>query len=105
MKNTIGLNGYLQFSIDDLVKSHQSYRDGLWKKFDLLGVVSETAIRQYIGYAESSFQIYNDVNRAFYESISIHDETNASVILDSGCGTSVVLSDKRLENNVDRFRR
>ncbi len=30
---------------DNLVKSHFVSRDGLWKKFDIRGVVSETAIR------------------------------------------------------------
>lgn len=45
--------------------------DGLWKKLDILGVVSETAIWQYIWYGESSFQIYNNEDRAFYESIKI----------------------------------
>jgi hypothetical protein len=34
-----------------------------------LGVVSETAIRQYMRYGGLPFQIYNDVDRAFYESI------------------------------------
>jgi|GEM_PF-6803573 len=33
---------------DSLVKSHRSCLDGLWKKFDILGVVSETVIRQYM---------------------------------------------------------
>ena len=54
---------------DDLAKSHRSCRDGLWKKFDILGVASERTICQYIWYGESSFQIYNDVDRAFYKSI------------------------------------
>ena len=44
-------------------------RDGLWKKLDILGVISETAIRQYMWYGESPFQIYNDVDRAFYDTI------------------------------------
>ncbi len=41
-----------------------------FEKFDILGVVSEMAIRQYMLYGESSFQIYNDVDRAFCESIN-----------------------------------
>ena len=31
----------------------------------MLGVVSETAIWQYMWYGDSPFQIYNDVDRAF----------------------------------------
>ncbi len=54
---------------DKLVKSNPKCRDGLWKKFDILGVVSETVIRQYIWYGELPFQTYNDVDRTFYESI------------------------------------
>ena len=56
---------------DKFVKSHCRRRDGLWKKLDILGVVSETAIRQYMWYGQSPFQIYNDVDRAFYESIKV----------------------------------
>ncbi len=37
---------------------------------DIRGVVFETAIWQYIWYGESPFQAYNDVDRAFYESIN-----------------------------------
>jgi hypothetical protein len=44
---------------DGVVKTHGNHRDGLWKKLDILGVVSETAIWQYIWYGESAFQTYN----------------------------------------------
>ncbi len=54
---------------DKFVKTHRNHRDGLWKKLDILGVVSETAIWQHIWYGELSFLAYNDVDRAFYESI------------------------------------
>jgi hypothetical protein len=43
--------------------------NGLWKKFDIRGVVSYTTIRQYIWYGELSCKTYNEVDRAFYESI------------------------------------
>jgi len=35
---------FLLLIIDGLVKSDSSKRDGLWKKFDIRGVVSEMAI-------------------------------------------------------------
>jgi hypothetical protein len=60
--------------VDKLVKSNPKCRDGLWKKFDILGVVSETVIRQYIWYGELPFQSYNDVDRTFYESIMVEPE-------------------------------
>jgi hypothetical protein len=59
-------------NVDKLVKSNPKCRDGLWKKFDILGVVSETVIRQYIWYGELPFQTYNDVDRTFYESINVY---------------------------------
>jgi pyruvate carboxylase subunit A len=59
-----------------LVKSNPKCRDGLWKKFDILGVVSETVIRQYIWYGELPFQTYNDVDRTFYESIKDQNIVN-----------------------------
>ncbi len=58
-------------AFDNLVKSYRSSPDGLWKKLDILDVVSETAIWQYMWYGKSPFQIYNDVDRAFYESINL----------------------------------
>ena len=56
-------------NFDNVVKSHWSCLDGHWNKFDIQGVVSESVIRQYIWYGELPIQIYNDVDRAFYESI------------------------------------
>jgi len=41
-----------------------------FEKLDMLDVVSETAIWQYMWYGESLFQIYNDADRSFYESIN-----------------------------------
>ena len=35
---------------DDVVKSHFGCVDGLWKKLDIRGVVSETTIWQYMWY-------------------------------------------------------
>ncbi len=56
--------------LDDLVKSQLYHTDGLWKKFDIRGVVSYATIRQYIWYGEWSRKTYNEVDRAFYESIN-----------------------------------
>jgi hypothetical protein len=57
--------------VDDLVKSQLNHADGLWKKLDIRGVVSCAAIRQYIWYGELSRKTYNEVDRAFYESIKL----------------------------------
>ncbi len=46
---------------------------------DIRGVVSETVIWQYIEYGKSPFQIYNDVDRAFYESINVENRSAAYV--------------------------
>ncbi len=65
------LGGDETITVDELIKTHRNNQDGLWKKLDILGVVSETAIWQYIWYGELSFQTYNDVDRAFYDSITV----------------------------------
>ncbi len=53
------------------MSDHRSHRDGLWKKLDIPGVVSETVIWQCMWYGKLPFQIYNDVDRAFYEYINV----------------------------------
>jgi hypothetical protein len=57
--------------------------DGLWKKVDIRGVVSYATIRQYIWYGEWSRKTYNEVDRAFYESIIV--ETLASFRMITRC--------------------
>ena len=67
---------------DEAVKIPIATGDGLWKKVDICpagnalgvrGVVSCTTIRQYIWYGELSCKTYNEVDRAFYESINNDD--------------------------------
>jgi len=60
------------FIVDGLVKSRLSHMDGLWKKFDIRGVVFCATIRQYIWYGALSRKTYNEVDRAFYEPILVH---------------------------------
>ena len=60
----------LGITFDDLVKSQHYHTDGLWKKFDIRGVVPYATIRQYIWYGELSRKAYNELDRAFYESIT-----------------------------------